>query len=84
MASALESTQAPRRAFLSLAVDVVIARVEAILSGVRRWHAAGMAFRQLQSLSDEQLKDIGLHRSHIPYLAREFAAPPKERRHAAD
>jgi uncharacterized protein YjiS (DUF1127 family) len=75
--SSLDCTEIRRRPFFVLAAQALFGRVESLLQGIRRWHAAGDAFRQLQSLSDEQLKDIGLHRSNI-------SASSIWRRHAAD
>jgi uncharacterized protein YjiS (DUF1127 family) len=73
-----------RRAFPAKAVEAVIGLVKAILKGLRRWYAADAAFRQLQSLSEEQLKDIGLHRSQIHYLVRDMAASRNGGHHAGD
>ncbi len=68
--SSLECAGTRRRTLPARAVEAVIRRVKTVLRGLRRWYAADAAFRQLQSLSDGQLKDIGLHRCQIHYLTR--------------
>ena len=82
--SSLECAETRRRAFPAKAVAAVIGRLTAILQGLRRWYSADAAFRQLQSLSDSQLKDIGLHRSQIYHLARKTPASRNGGRHAED
>jgi len=82
--SSLECTETRRRAFPAKAVAAAIGCLTAILQGLRRWYAADAAFRQLQSLSDAQLKDIGLHRSQIHYLTRSTPASRNGGRRARD
>jgi len=43
------------------------ARLAGILRAIRRRHEARVTARQLASLSDWQLKDIGMHRNQILY-----------------
>jgi len=73
--STLDSTRSHRRRLSAVAVVDVVARAHAILRGMRDLHDARTAVRQLRSLSDEQLKDIGMHRSQIGYLARGISVP---------
>ena len=47
----------------------IIARIRAILRGIGAGHGARATVSQLESLSDWQLKDMGIHRSQILYLA---------------
>jgi len=82
--SSLECTETRRRAFPAKAVEAVIGRAKTILQGLRHWYAADAAFRQLQSLSDGQLKDIGLHRSQIHYLTRDMSGSRRRGRYAED
>lgn len=39
--------------------------IRRIVSGISRWHRRGIAIRQLRSLGDQRLADIGLDRSQI-------------------
>jgi uncharacterized protein YjiS (DUF1127 family) len=45
----------------------------AFIRYVRTWRQYGAAARELSSLSDHELADIGITRSDIPRLAREHA-----------
>jgi uncharacterized protein YjiS (DUF1127 family) len=53
----------------------IIACIRAILRGMRGGHESRIALRQLQSMSDWQLKDIGMNRSQILYLTGGISAP---------
>jgi uncharacterized protein YjiS (DUF1127 family) len=46
------------------------------------WHRRRLAVRQLQSMSDAQLKDVGLHRSQIEFLVRGLAVAWSRSSHA--
>jgi len=67
-----------------LAARGIVARVRAILRGMRGEAGSRIATRQLQSLSDWQLKDIGMHRSQIWFLTRGIAARSIRCTHADD
>ena len=45
--------------------------LSAILSGIRRWLRYREAVRQLSSLTDAQLSDVGLTRDEISTVARQ-------------
>jgi uncharacterized protein YjiS (DUF1127 family) len=62
----------------------IVARIRAILRGIRAGHEARAAVRRLQSLSDGQLKDIGISRCEIWHLAHGTAACSARNGHAAD
>jgi uncharacterized protein YjiS (DUF1127 family) len=55
-----------------------------LLRILRRRHKARLTRRQLESLSDWQLKDLGLHRSEIWYLAHRPWLGARRRGHAQD
>ena len=65
-------------------VTHIVTRLRAILRGMRGGHDSQLAVRQLQSLSDWQLKDIGLHRSQIWYRAGGISAYSTRSGHAED
>ena len=74
--SAFEYTGSRRRALAGApakppapAAPGFLARVVAKLRMLRRGHHSRIAVRGLQSLSDWQLKDIGMHRSQAWYRA---------------
>ncbi len=62
----------------------LLARLRAMLRGLRGGHHSRIAVRGLQSLSDWQLKDIGMHRSQVWYRAGGIEARPTRIRHAQD
>ena len=82
--SALECTVTPRRSFLALAAQRIVARIRVILRGMRDGHESRAAVRQLQSLNDEQLKDMGISRCQIWYLAHGTSASLTRNGHAED
>ena len=64
--------------------ESVVTRLGAILRALRDRREARAAVPHLQSLSDGQLRDIGMERSQIWYLAYGASAPSSRNRHAAD
>jgi uncharacterized protein YjiS (DUF1127 family) len=68
----------------ALVAPGIVARIGAILRGIRAGHDARAAVRQLQSLSDGQLKDIGISRCQIWYLAHGTSASSIRNGHAED
>lgn len=82
--SSLECMGTRRRTLRAGAVEAVIGCVKTVLRGLRRWYATDAAFRQLHSLSDRQLKDIGLHRCQIHYLTRDMSGSRYRGRYAED
>ena len=61
-----------------------LARLGAIRRDLREQREARIGVRQLQSLSDWQLKDIGLQRSEIWHRAEGISAGPGRSGHAQD
>jgi uncharacterized protein YjiS (DUF1127 family) len=55
-----------------------------LLRGLRRRHTARLTRRRLESLNDWQLKDLGLHRGEIWYLAHRPRLGARRRGHAQD
>jgi len=53
-----------------------------ILCNALARHRRRQTERELSALSDSQLKDIGLHRSHIWYVAYGSSTPSTGRHHA--
>ena len=74
--------RSPSRA--SRAGGSVLARLARLLRMLRRRHKARLTRRQLESLSDWQLKDLGLHRSEIWYLSHRPWLGARRRGHAQD
>ena len=68
----------------ALAAQGIVARIRAILRGFRVGHDSRAAVRQLQSLNDEQLKDIGISRCQIWYLGHGTSASLSRNGHAED
>ena len=66
------------------AVEGLFARLRAILRRLRGGHHSRIAVRGLQSLSDWQLKDIGMHRSQVWYRAGGIAGRSARVKHAQD
>lgn len=52
-------------------------------SAVVRAHQRNAAIRELQALDDWLLKDIGIHRSQIPYLVEERLSREREEKAAS-
>ena len=82
--SALECTVATPRSFLAVGARGFVARVRANLRRIRAGYDARIAARQLWSMSDLQLKDLGIHRSQIPGLVHGISAPSTRITHAKD
>ena len=72
---------APGRPGIAARVSGVVG---AVLRRVRAGHDARIARRQLESMSDWQLKDIGIGRGEIEYWTRAFPARSRRSSHAAD
>jgi len=53
----------------------------ALVAIVQRWHGERVAVRQMSALSDAQLRDIGIHRSQICFIASDTDSKGS-RRHA--
>jgi uncharacterized protein YjiS (DUF1127 family) len=68
----------------ALAAQRIVARIRVILRGMRDGHESRAAVRQLQSLNDQQLKDIGISRCQIWYLAHGTSASLTRNGHAED
>jgi uncharacterized protein YjiS (DUF1127 family) len=62
----------------------LFARLRAFLRHFRRGHHSRIAVRGLQSLSDWQLRDIGMHRSQVWYRAGGIERRSTGFRHAQD
>jgi len=62
----------------------LLARLCAMLRLLRRGHHSRVAVRGLQSLSDWQLRDIGMHRSQAWYRAGGIERRSTGIKHAAD
>ena len=66
------------------AVVGLFARLRATLRRLRGGHHSRIAVRGLQSLSDWQLKDIGMHRSQVWYRGGGILARSARVKHAQD
>lgn len=51
--------------------DALWRGAKAAVAALRREHARRRTFDTLSSLSDHELRDLGLHRSELPWIARE-------------
>ena len=74
--------RSPSRA--SRAGGYFLARLARLLRMLRRRHKARLTRRRLESLNDWQLKDLGLHRGEIWYLAHRPWLGAGRRGHAQD
>lgn len=70
-----------RRSVRPLATDKLLPRLAGMLRRLRRRHVARVTRRRLEELSDWQLKDIGLPRSEIWYVAHRPWLSTKRRGH---
>jgi uncharacterized protein YjiS (DUF1127 family) len=82
--TALEYSGIGRHWRLGVVLGGMPARARAFLRRWREEHEARAAARQLASMSDWQLKDIGMHRSQIWYLVRGTSAMSIRSSHAED
>ena len=73
--STLDYARPGRRSLIAAAAAGVRAASQAM-------HRRRLAVRQLQSMSDAQLKDVGLHRSQIEFLVRGLAVTWSRSGHA--
>ena len=70
-----------RRSVRSRGAGGLLPRLGALLRALRRRHVARVTRRRLEELSDWQLKDIGLPRSEIWYVAHRPWLGAKRRGH---
>jgi uncharacterized protein YjiS (DUF1127 family) len=68
--STFDCWQSHRRRSIGVAAATIVAQVTRALQAIGNWHQAQLAARHLNSLSDYQLKDIGVHRSQIEHMVR--------------
>lgn len=68
--STFDYWQSRRRSSISVAITAMVAQVMGALQAIGNWHEARSAARQLHSLSDSHLKDIGVHRGQIEFVVR--------------
>ncbi len=82
--SAFQRTEFSWHSFPAVAAGSVVARLRAVLRGLRVRHDARTAVPALESLSEWQLKDLGITRSEIWYLAYGISASSTRSGHAGD
>jgi uncharacterized protein YjiS (DUF1127 family) len=82
--SAHERTDSRRPGWAILATRAIAGRLARTLRRALHHHRARVTIRRLEALSDWQLKDIGMHRSHIWYRAHRIAAHTERHGHAPD
>ena len=70
-----------RRSVRPLGAGGLLPRLAGVLRRLRRRHVARVTRRRLEALSDWQLKDIGLPRSEIWYVAHRPWLGTKRRGH---
>jgi uncharacterized protein YjiS (DUF1127 family) len=75
---------AASRSRSSRSIDLLTGALATVLRTTLARRQQRQTERKLAALSDWQLKDIGLHRSHIGYLARRSCTAPIWRHHAKD
>jgi len=68
--SILDVARRHRPSPIVAAAAVMAGRARAVLCALRDWQVAHSAARHLRSLSDAQLKDIGIARGQIEFLVR--------------
>jgi len=56
--------------------------ISKFIATVNLWHRHRIAIRELAALSNETLRDIGLHRSEIGSVVTELPSPAPTRLHA--
>jgi uncharacterized protein YjiS (DUF1127 family) len=84
MMRVLEHGALRRRDATAVALAGAFASAKAAFAWIGKRLRARSGYRQLQALSDWQLKDIGLHRSHIWYRAYGDPTSTSRRDHARD
>lgn len=84
MMTALQYTGIRRRSLPANAAGGILAFAKALLHLLCEKHRARTAVRQLQSMSDWQLKDLGIHRSQIWYLVHSNSASSTRCGHVED
>ena len=84
MMRVLEHTALRRRDATAVAIAGALASAKAAFAWIGKRLRARSGYRQLQALSDWQLKDIGLHRSHIWYRSYGDQIRSSRRDHAKD
>jgi uncharacterized protein YjiS (DUF1127 family) len=82
--TALENTGILRYSRPAVAVGRMLARAKGFLHRLSEKHYERVAAQRLQSMSDWQLKDLGIHRSQIPYLVHGISASSTRRGNADD
>ena len=84
MLRVLEHTGLRRRDATAAALAAALAGAKAAFVWIGKRLRVRSSYRQLQALSDWQLKDIGLHRSHIWYRTYGGQISSGRRDHARD
>ncbi len=56
--------------------------ISEFIAAVHLWHRHRIAIRELAALSNETLRDIGLHHSEIGSVVTELSSPAPTRLHA--
>jgi uncharacterized protein YjiS (DUF1127 family) len=80
--SVLDDARFRRRSLIAAAVASLGVRARAVLHAIGDWQDARAAARHLRTLSDGQLKDIGMQRGQIEFLVRGHAVPWSRSLHA--
>lgn len=82
--STLDYARPRRCSMIAGAAAIVADRARDLLRAIRAWHDDRTAARHLHALSDEMLRDIGMHRGQIELLVRGHSGPRTRRGHADD
>ena len=82
--SAFEFMGSRRRSLAATALAGLAAGLEAMLGALRARHELRVSARRLRSLSDWQLRDIGLRRDRLAHLVDGLALYRSRRDHALD